>query len=189
MKIICGLGNPGQEYAGTRHNVGFDALNLLARRHRLEFSGKKFSARFAKGAIGRESVVMLKPGTYMNRSGQSVGPAVGFYKLSPEDLIVVHDELDLPLGRVVVKEGGGTAGHKGLNSIVSSLGTQGFLRVRFGIGRPEHPDHEMADFVLSRWALSEKKVVEECLERAADAVETILDEGVVVAMNRFNAIK
>ncbi len=136
MFLVVGLGNPEDEYEGTRHNVGFEAVEVLARRCGVRFSDKKFKARMARAEIAGQSCVLLKPQTYMNLSGESVGPAMGFFKLATGDVIVLHDELDIPLGRVKLKKGGGHGGHNGLRSLKQHLPDDGFVRVRIGIGRP-----------------------------------------------------
>jgi peptidyl-tRNA hydrolase, PTH1 family len=186
VKLICGLGNPGPEYQRTRHNVGFWICEILSRRHNIDLSMRKFDARVGKGVIAGESTMLILPMKYMNRSGRSVAPAARFFRIEPEDLLVLHDDVDLELGRVMVKEGGGNAGHKGLRSISSELGTRDFLRVRFGVGRPENPRMEVSDFVLSRFESNQTAFIEDRLAHAADAVETVLKDGPTAAMNAFN---
>ena len=137
MKLIVGLGNPGSKYEGTRHNVGFRIVELLAARFDVPLSSNKFQGEYGQGTIEGQKVALLKPQTYMNLSGDSVAPAARFYKVEPEDLIVIHDELDLPFGRLQLKRGGGTGGHNGLNSIVDRLGSNDFVRLRFGIDSRE----------------------------------------------------
>ncbi len=184
--LVVGLGNPGREYERTRHNVGWRVVDELARRHggsfRSKFSGKLAELRLGEGG---ERVALLKPETYMNESGRSVGPAARFFKVSPEALLVVHDDVDLEPGRLQARLGGGLAGHNGLRSIAATLGTQDFLRLRIGVGRPGRGDRRpVADYVLSEF---EPEVdVEALVARAADAVETIAREGVDAAQQRFN---
>lgn len=187
MKLVCGLGNPGNEYEQTRHNAGFMICEILGQRHGILISSRKFSGRTGSGRIGNQKVVLLLPSTYMNRSGQSVMPAIHFYKLELEELIVIHDDVDLDPGRVVVKEGGGTGGHKGLKSIIQHVGTPEFIRVRFGIGRPENPRIDVSDFVLQKFDSIEKDLIKERQQVAADAVETILSQGHEYAANQYNA--
>jgi PTH1 family peptidyl-tRNA hydrolase len=188
MFLIVGLGNPEDEYEGTRHNVGFEVADELARRAGVRFSDKKFKARVARGEIAGESCVLLKPQTYMNLSGESVGPAVGFFKLETSDVIVIHDELDLPLGRVKLKKGGGHGGHNGLRSLKQHMPDDLFARVRIGIGRPP-PAWDPADYVLARFTSSERKEAERAVDEAANAVESILKDGLDKAMNFYNRAK
>ena len=182
--LVAGLGNPGREYASTRHNVGFMACDELVRRHGGSFRSK-FSGELAELRLDGARVALLKPQTYMNESGRSVGAAVRFFKLEPEGLLVVHDEADLEPGRLQVRAGGGLAGHNGLRSVAQHLRTQEFLRLRVGVGRPERGDpRPVADFVLSPFA--PEMDVDGLVARAADAVETVLRDGLEEAQQRFN---
>jgi PTH1 family peptidyl-tRNA hydrolase len=182
--LVAGLGNPGREYADHRHNVGFLVGDELACRHGGSFRSK-FSGELAEFRLDGARVALLKPQTYMNESGRSVGAAVRFFKVEPEDLLVVHDEVDLVPGRLQVRLGGGLAGHNGLRSIAQHLGTGEFLRLRVGVGRPERGDpRPVADFVLSPF--SPEIEVDELVGRAADAVETLVREGLEGAQQRFN---
>jgi PTH1 family peptidyl-tRNA hydrolase len=182
--LVAGLGNPGREYADTRHNVGFMVADELARRHGGSWRAK-FSGDLAEMRLDGLRLALLKPQTYMNESGRSVGSAVRFFKVDPETLLVVHDEVDLEPGRLQVRLGGGFAGHNGLRSVAQLLGTGDFARLRFGVGRPERGDpRPVADFVLSPFAPDVD--VEGLVARAADAVETIAREGLEEAQNRFN---
>jgi PTH1 family peptidyl-tRNA hydrolase len=188
MKLICGLGNPGGEYERHRHNVGFMVVGELCRRARADLAQEKFEARIGQGTLGRERVVFLEPQTFMNESGFSLVPAMRFYKLDPEDVLVIHDELDLPFGRIQVKRGGGPGGHNGLRSIIEQLGEEDFTRVRFGIGKPEGPNAKarVTGHVLSTFSADEQSSLPQLILRAADAAETWAREGLSVAMNRFN---
>jgi PTH1 family peptidyl-tRNA hydrolase len=181
--LVAGLGNPGREYADTRHNVGFMVADELARRHGASFRSK-FSGEVADVRLdGR--VALLKPQTFMNESGRSVGAAVRFFKVPPEALLVVHDEVDLEPGRLQARLGGGLAGHNGLRSVAQHLRTGDFLRLRVGVGRPERGDRRpVADFVLSPFAPDLD--VESLVARAADAVELVATEGLEAAQQRFN---
>ena len=182
--LVAGLGNPGREYEPTRHNVGFMVCDELARRHGGTFRSK-FSGELGELRLDGERVSLLKPQTYMNESGRSVGAAARFFKVSPERLLVVHDEVDLEAGRLQARAGGGLAGHNGLRSIAQHLGTQEFLRLRVGVGRPERGDpRPVADFLLSPFAADVD--VEALVARAADCVETIVREGLEEAQRRFN---
>jgi peptidyl-tRNA hydrolase, PTH1 family len=183
--LVAGLGNPGREYADTRHNVGFMVADELARRHGGSWRAK-FSGDLAEVRLDELRLAVLKPQTYMNESGRSVAAAVRFFKVQPESVLVVHDEVDLEPGRLQARLGGGLAGHNGLRSLARHLGTPEFARLRIGVGRPERGDpRPVADFVLSPFP--PEVDVEGLVARAADAVETVAREGVEEAQNRFNA--
>lgn len=182
--LVAGLGNPGREYAGHRHNVGHMVVDELARRHGGSWRSK-FSGDLAELRIDGARVALLKPMTYMNESGRSVGPAVRFFKLPPEDVLVVHDEGDFDLGRLQARVGGGLAGHNGLRSVAQHLGTPEFARLRVGVGRPGRGDRrDLADYVLSDFQPEDD--AEAVAARAADAVETIVREGIEAAQQLFN---
>jgi PTH1 family peptidyl-tRNA hydrolase len=182
--LVAGLGNPGREYAQTRHNVGFRVADELARRHGGTFRGK-FSAELAELRVDGARVAVLKPMTYMNESGRSVAAAARFFKVEAPALLVLHDEVDLEPGRLQARAGGGLAGHNGLRSVAQHLGTPEFLRLRIGVGRPERGDpRPVADFVLSRFP--EEFDVDALVSRGADAVEAIAGEGLEEAQQRFN---
>ncbi len=182
--LVVGLGNPGREHANNRHNVGWMVVDELARRHGGSFRGK-FSGQLAELRLGDDRVALLKPETYMNVSGRSVQPAARFFKVEPDRLLVVHDEGDLDLGRLQVRAGGGLAGHNGLRSIAQSLGTQDFLRLRIGVGRPERGDRRpLADFVLSNFEPHDDAA--SVVSRAADAVESVARDGLEAAQRAFH---
>jgi peptidyl-tRNA hydrolase, PTH1 family len=182
--LVVGLGNPGREHAQNRHNVGWMVVDELASRHGGGFKAK-FSGQLAEVRDGDLRFGLLKPELYMNLSGRSVAPAVRFFKVPPEQLLVVHDEGDLDLGRLQARAGGGLAGHNGLRSIARELGTQDFLRLRIGVGRPERGDpRPLADYVLSNFEPHDE--AEAIVSRAADAVETIAREGLEPAQRRFH---
>jgi PTH1 family peptidyl-tRNA hydrolase len=182
--LVVGLGNPGREYARNRHNVGALVADELARRHGGSWRSK-FSGQLAEIRIGEHKVGLLKPGTYMNESGRSVAAARAFFKLEPDAILVVHDEVDLDVGRLQARFGGGLAGHNGLRSIARHLRTQDFLRLRVGVGRPERGDpRPVADFVLSDFEPADD--AEAIVGRAADAIETLDAEGLERAQARFN---
>jgi peptidyl-tRNA hydrolase, PTH1 family len=182
--LVAGLGNPGREYERTRHNVGWLVLDELARRHGGSWRSK-FSGALSEVRIDGSRVALLKPETYMNESGRSVAAATRFFKVAPESLLVVHDDVDLEPGRLQARRGGGLAGHNGLRSLAQHLGTQDFLRLRIGVGRPGRGDpRPVKDWVLSPFAPEED--AEALVSRAADAVETIVREGVEAAQQRFN---
>ncbi|HEU5214798.1 MAG TPA: aminoacyl-tRNA hydrolase [Gaiellaceae bacterium] len=173
---MAGLGNPGREHARNRHNAGWFVVDELARRHGGSWRGK-FSGQMAEVRVGDERLALLKPETYMNESGRSVGAAAAFFKLEPSEVLVVHDEGDFDLGRLELKVGGGLAGHNGLRSIAHQLGTQDFLRLRIGVGRPERGDpRPLADWVLADFEPHENR--DEIVARAADAVELLAADGV-----------
>ena len=186
VKLVVGLGNPGSGYARSRHNAGFWVVDCLARRHDLRFSEREYRSETARGMVAGERVVLLKPQTYMNRSGEAVGRARRDLRLEPPDILVVYDDADLPLGRIRVKSRGGAGGHHGVESIIECLGGKDFPRVRLGIGRPG-AGHVPVDYLLERLEPEEKASLVEAVERAADATEVWLREGAGAAMNRFNA--
>jgi peptidyl-tRNA hydrolase, PTH1 family len=182
--LVVGLGNPGREYARNRHNLGHMVADELARRHGGSWRSK-FSGGLAEVRIGGERVALLKPLTYMNESGTSAGAAARFFKVDPDEVLVVHDEGDFDLGRIQARRGGGLAGHNGLRSIARHLGTQEFLRLRVGVGRPERGDpRPLADYVLADFEPHED--AEAIVARAADAVETLLAHGLDETQRRFN---
>jgi peptidyl-tRNA hydrolase, PTH1 family len=183
--IIAGLGNPGARYRATRHNVGFLVLDELACRHGILWRERKQVALVGQGSVGAHEVLMVKPQTYMNNSGQVVGPLLKKKGAGGASLIVVHDDLDLPFGRIKIREGGGGGGHKGVQSILWTINDDGFLRVKIGIGRPEGDDPPDR-YVLSPFSREESDVLQRRLEQGADAVECILREGAQRAMNRFH---
>jgi PTH1 family peptidyl-tRNA hydrolase len=184
MLLVVGLGNPGREHDRNRHNAGWMVVDELARRHSGSWRAK-FAGQMAEVRVGAEKLALLKPETYMNESGRSVGPAAAFFKLEPAAVLVVHDEGDFDLGRLELKAGGGLAGHNGLRSIAQVLGTQDFLRLRIGVGRPERGDgRPLADWVLANFEPHEK--ADEIVARAADAVETFIREGLTQGQTEIN---
>lgn len=188
MKIIAGLGNPGREYERHRHNIGFRVVDELLRRVRGELHQDKFEARVGTANLGGEQVLFVEPQTYMNLSGRSIAGAARFYKVAPEDVLVVHDELDLPFGRIQLKAGGGAGGHNGLKSTIEQLGGDRFARLRFGIGKPEGPNakERVSGYVLSPFFSEEQTQLEDRIWLAADAAEAWVKDGMAKAMNQFN---
>ncbi|WP_045876402.1 aminoacyl-tRNA hydrolase [Pseudofrankia sp. DC12] len=185
--LVVGLGNPGPEYASTRHNAGYLVVDLLAERHGARLRSHKSRADAAQLRLGGAAAVLARPRSYMNVSGPTVAALRSFFKVDPARVIVVHDELDIPFGAVRLKRGGGDNGHNGLRSITSSLGTRDYLRVRFGIGRP--PGRmDPADFVLRDFAAPERRELPFLVDRAADAVEALVAEGLEPAQNRFHSL-
>ena len=183
-KLIVGLGNPGREHGRNRHNVGFQCVDRLARAHGLPFEQRQARAKLAIGTIAGVPVVLAKPQTYMNLSGQAVSGLLRWYKLPLSDLLVIYDDLDLPLGTIRLRPSGSAAGHKGMRSIIEHLQTDEFPRLRLGIGRPADGD-EVA-YVLANFTPAELTVLADVFARALAAIECLLTEGLVAAMNRFN---
>jgi PTH1 family peptidyl-tRNA hydrolase len=186
MWLIVGLGNPGQRYIGTRHNIGFACVDHLAERHMLSFNVKRARSLVAEGRLGDQRIALVKPQTYMNLSGQAVVPLCNWYKIDPaNELLVVYDDLDLPFARLRIRERGSPGTHNGMRSIVGQLGGNQFPRLRVGIGQP--PGRmDAAAFVLSRFSRDESVELAALSDRMADAVELIVNEGVTTAMNRIN---
>ena len=185
MKLLVGLGNPGPDYARTRHNVGFLVAEEVARQLGAGFTLRKFAAEIAETALGGDRLWIMKPQTYMNHSGESVGPAMRYWKLAPENLVVVHDDLELEPFRVQVKVGGGYGGHNGLKSLNAHVGTPDYPRVRVGVGRPP-PQVDPADWVLGKFNKGDDRELSACLDEAAAAARAVVEDGAVKAMNEFN---
>jgi len=185
MKLVVGLGNPGDEYARTRHNVGFLVADRLAQLARARFSARKFAAELAEARLGPERVWIMKPQTYMNASGEAVGAALRFWKLELLDLVVVHDDLELEPFRVQLKVGGGDGGHNGVKSVNAHVGGPDYARVRIGVGRPPALVDPM-DFVLGRFARGEEAELEACLAQATEAARLAVELGAAKAMNTVN---
>ena len=186
MYILVGLGNPGRKYEGTRHNMGFDVIDRLVYKNNIPCSGSKFHSVYGTGMIGAEKVILAKPLTYMNLSGTAVRELVDFYKIDPEsELIVISDDIDLEPGRIRIRKQGSAGGQNGLRHIVQCLGTQKFIRIRVGTGgKPE--GWELADWVLSRFTMDDRALVDDAIVRAADAVAAICTDGIDKAMNIYN---
>ena len=186
MKLIVGLGNPGIEYQFTPHNMGFLAVDRIAEQCGVRVKNRNCHAQTARARIGSEEVLLAKPETYMNLSGQSVRELVHQYQVQPEqDLVLLYDELDLPFGALRIRPRGRSAGHNGVESVMGALGTQEFLRIRMGVG-PEYPVGDGAKYVLSQFKKSQYPMVDQVLDAAAEAIRVIFGEGVHAAMNRFN---
>jgi peptidyl-tRNA hydrolase, PTH1 family len=185
MKLVVGLGNPGEEYARTRHNVGFLAVDRLAQLARSSFTAKKFAAELAEARLGPERVWIMKPQTYMNSSGEAVGAALRFWKLDLGDLVVVHDDLELEPFRVQLKVGGGHSGHNGVKSVNAHVGGPDYARVRIGVGRPP-PFMDPMDYVLGKFAKGDDAELSDCLERASEAARLAVELGAHKAMNKVN---
>lgn len=186
MYIIAGLGNPTSQYDKTRHNVGFDAIDKVAEKHGISLNMKKYHGIYGTGVINGEKVLLVKPQTYMNLSGECIIEFLNFYKLDPEqELIVLYDDISLAPGNIRIRKKGSAGGHNGIKNIIAHLGHDKFVRVKIGVGE-KPPGYDLADFVLGRFSQSERQEVEEALERTEEAVEGIIGEGAETAMNLYN---
>lgn len=183
--LVC-LGNPGDQYENTRHNIGFMVADELGERHNIPIQRLKFRALTNTITVGDEKVLLMKPVTYMNLSGEAVHEAAAFYKIPPERVLVISDEVSLAPGKIRVRRSGSAGGHNGLKNIIAHLGTDQFPRIRLGVGQKPHPDYDMADWVLGKFQGEDKKAVEEAVKKAADAAECLIREGVDKAMNKYN---
>lgn len=183
--LVC-LGNPGREYAETRHNVGFLAADRLAEKTGARIDRLKFRALTGVVELGGQRVLVMKPQTYMNLSGEAAGEAARFYKLPPERVLVISDDVALPIGKMRIRAGGSAGGHNGLKSIIQHLGSDAFPRIRVGVGAPAHPEYEMVDWVIGRFTPAERKELTAMLDRAVEAADCLIREGVQKAQNRFN---
>ena len=184
--LVVGLGNPGPRYADTRHNVGFRAVDRLAAAAGVCIDRSKFQALTCQCTIAGHRVLLMKPQTFMNNSGLAVRQAADFYKLPPDRILVLFDDIDLDVGRLRIRRSGSAGGHNGVKSIIACLGSQEFPRVKIGVGAKPHPDYDLADWVLSRFTTQERKLLEPAIGHAAEAVPLILSEGVEKAASRFN---
>ncbi|RLC94914.1 MAG: aminoacyl-tRNA hydrolase [Chloroflexi bacterium] len=185
MNLVIGLGNPGRGYAHTRHNVGFRCINHLGKVHGIPIKQRQCQAQIGIGRIDSAEAVLAKPRTFMNNSGKSVKLLMQRFSATPEDLIVIHDDLDLPLGRIRLYRGGGSGGHRGIESVIEYLGSRDFLRIRVGIGRPPH-GVDPVDYVLSNFSSDEAATVEAAIVAVGEATASILRDGAQAAMNRYN---
>jgi PTH1 family peptidyl-tRNA hydrolase len=188
MKLVVGLGNPGRTYQNTRHNVGFMTIDAVAEECQIPVEKEKFNAVYGKGSIESEEVILAKPLSFMNRSGESIAPMLHWFKIEPQDLVILCDDIHLPLGQIRIRERGSDGGHNGLTSVIESLGTPEFSRIRLGVNEPP-PGFDQADYVLSRFPKQEKEQVEEMILNARDAVKLLVSKGVTTAMNRYNIRK
>lgn len=188
MYIIAGLGNPTREYEKTRHNVGFDTIDVLADKLNTSVDEKKFKGLYGRGIIAGEKVILLKPQTFMNLSGESVREAADFYKVDPEHIIVIYDDISLDVGQLRIRKKGSAGGHNGIKNIIAHLGTQEFPRIKVGVGdKPKGMD--LADYVLGHFSKEDQAKMDEAFKDAADAAEMILDKGMDAAMNHYNMKK
>ena len=185
MYLIVGLGNPEEEYSKTRHNMGFNAINKIAKQYNLEINKKKFQGMYENSIIEGQKVILVKPQTYMNLSGNCVKEIVDFFKIEKEDIIVIYDDMDIEPGKIKIRKKGSAGGHNGMKSIIQMLGTEEFTRIRIGIGRPEHTGDEI-NYVIGAIPEEENIKLEEGTEKAKEAVIEILKNGIDIAMNKLN---
>ncbi len=188
MQLIVGLGNPGKDYARTRHNAGFIVLDYVANKDQITISNRERLCLTGSGEIENQLVTLAKPRTYMNLSGEAVRRLTTKYNVKPESIIVIHDDLDLKTGQIRLRRGGSSAGHKGINSIIRALGTLEFIRLRIGIGRPDNntTEEDIVDYVLGNFTSQEATLMEKSLPRISEALKSLLTDGIDIAMNRFN---
>ena len=185
MYLIVGLGNPENEYAHTRHNMGFDTINEIAKKNNINITKTKFKALYVTGIIQNQKVILLKPQTYMNASGESIKEVYDFYNIKPEELIVIYDDIDIAKGKIKLRKKGGPGSHNGMKSVIQELGITDFTRIRVGIGQPEFKS-DMINYVIGKVPEEEQKILQEGTQKAAEAVEEILKNGIDIAMNKFN---
>ena len=185
MYLIVGLGNPEEEYNKTRHNMGFNTINKISQKYNIDVKQNKFQALYGSGIIENKKVILLKPQTYMNLSGNSVKEVVDFYKIEKENILVIYDDMDVESGKIKIRKKGSAGGHNGMKSIIQMIGTEEFLRIRVGIGRPIHKGDEI-NYVIGAIPEEELKRLDEGTEKAQKAVEEILKNGVDSAMNKYN---
>ena len=185
MYIIVGLGNPEPEYSNTRHNMGFDTINKIAKKYNIEFSKTKFKGIYGTGTIEGEKVILLKPQTFMNLSGESIKEIIDFYKLNTDNLIIIYDDIDIEPGIIKLRKTGGPGTHNGMKSVIKEIGTEKFPRVRIGIGKPEHKG-DLINYVIGKIPEEDKKILEKSTDVAKDAVIEIIKNGMDKAMNLFN---
>jgi PTH1 family peptidyl-tRNA hydrolase len=191
MKLIVGLGNPGKTYAHNRHNAGFRCLNYFARLHSIRFDHRQCRAKVGIGKVRGEKLLLAKPGTFMNLSGKPVACLAHKHGIPLSDLLVIYDDLDLPLGKIRLRQSGGSGGHKGMNSIISALGSEEFPRIRVGIGRPQAQEQSISEdatvnYVLSDFSPPEEATIKPVIVRVAEAIDCFLNQGIVAAMSKFN---
>ena len=184
--LVVGLGNPGSKYENTRHNMGFLALDILAEKEKLTFNKLRFKAWTATAELGGEKVLLMKPQTYMNLSGESVGEAARFYKIPAEHVLVISDDIAIGTGKLRIRPNGSAGGHNGLKSIIQHLGSDRFPRIKVGVGSPQHAEHDIVDWVIGKPMGEDAKVLRQTLEKAADAVSAVISQGPEKAMNKFN---
>ena len=185
MFLIAGLGNPEEDYSNTRHNMGFDTINKLAKQYKIEVNKNKFKGLYGIGNIENQKVVLLKPQTFMNLSGESIKEAIDFYKIQKENIIIIYDDMDVKPGTIKIRKIGGPGSHNGMKSVVEELQSTDFARIRVGIGQPEFKS-DMINYVIGKVSQEEQEILQQGVEKAAKAVEEILKNGIDIAMNKFN---
>lgn len=184
MRVIVGLGNPGNQYKGTRHNVGFDVIDYLADSHNIDIHKIKHKAMIGEGMIGQEKVMLVKPQTFMNLSGRSILEILQFYKIKPEQMIIVYDDIDIEIGRLRIRTKGSAGTHNGMKSVLYEIQSDVFPRIRVGIGKPEYAD--LIHYVMGKFSQEDRELIDAAIKKAAEAIETIIKEGMNMAMNRYN---
>lgn len=183
MFLIVGLGNIGREYDGTRHNIGFEAIDYISKKYNIEINRKKFKGEYGEGFIGTEKVILLKPSTYMNLSGESIMEVMNFYKLNNEEIIVIYDDISLEVGKLRIRDKGSAGGHNGIKSIISCIGTEVFSRIKIGVGQPKG---DLVSYVLGKFSKDEKGILNEVIEVTSEGVEIIIKDDIKRAMNKLN---
>lgn len=186
MFLIVGLGNIGKEYDGTRHNIGFEAIDYISKKYNIEINRKKFKGEYGEGFIGNEKVILLKPSTYMNLSGESIIEVMNFYKLTNEEIIVLYDDISLEVGKLRIRDKGSAGGHNGIKSIISCIGLDVFSRIKIGVGQPKG---DLVSHVLGRFSKEEKEILSDVIEVVSEGVETIIKCDIKEAMNKLNGFK
>ena len=184
MHLIVGLGNPGKEYENTRHNIGFNAIDVISKKYKIELNRIKFKGVYGETFIKGEKVILLKPSTFMNLSGESIRAVMDFYKINKEDVLVIYDDISLEVGRLRIRDKGSAGGHNGIKSIISHMGTEEFGRIKIGVGQPKG---DLVNYVLGNFAKEEKQILDEVLETVVLATEVIIKEDVKEAMNKYNS--
>ena len=186
MYLVVGLGNIGEQYKNTRHNIGFDAVDIIAEKYNIKINRQKFKGRYGEGRIGTEKVILLKPNTYMNLSGESVIEVVNFYKIDKENIIVIYDDMSIDIGKLRIRGKGSAGGHNGIKSIIQHLNSDIFPRIKVGIGQP---DEEVVNYVLGKFSKEQREIIDKALEISAKACISIVDDGLTEAMNKYNGVK
>ena len=186
MFLIAGLGNPEKKYDGTRHNIGFDAVDCIAYKLNIELNKSKFKAIYGEGRIGSEKIILAKPQTYMNLSGESIREISAFYKIPSENIIILYDDVSLDLGKIRIRKKGSDGGHNGIKSIIYQLSSDIFPRVKIGLGAPQHKDFDLADYVLGKFSKEDIEVLKPCMQEMHNIVECIIKNGADAAMNKYN---
>ncbi len=185
MYLIVGLGNPENEYSNTRHNMGFDTINEIAQKNNIEVNKNKFKGLYGTGIIEKQKVILLKPQTYMNLSGESIREISNFYNITPKETIIIYDDIDIEKGNIKIRKKGGPGSHNGMKSVIENLKTTEFGRIRVGIGQPEFKS-DMINYVIGKVPEEEQKILQQGVKKAAEAIEEIIKNGIDIAMNKFN---